>query len=53
MTADEIKAKREALGLTLEEMARRLDVATGTVWRWEQSRMTPTKRLQKAIRRLK
>ena len=53
MTADEIKAKREALGLTLEEMARRLDVATGTVWRWEQGRMTPTKRLQKAIRRLK
>ena len=53
MNPDEIKAKRETLGLTLEEMAHRLDVTLNTVWRWEQGRHAPTKRLQKAIRRLK
>jgi len=53
MNPNEIKAKREDLGLTLEEMAHKLDVTLNTVWRWEQGRMTPTKRMQKAIRRLK
>ena len=53
MTAEEIKTKRRELGITIEEMARRLEVSMGTVWRWEQDRMTPTRRMQKAIRRLK
>jgi transcriptional regulator with XRE-family HTH domain len=51
--AEQIKLKRKLLGLTLEQMARRLDVNVGTVWRWEQGRNTPTHRMEKAIRRLK
>ena len=53
MTAQEIRDKRVALGLTLQEMAHKLEVCESTVWRWEQGKNTPTKRLQKAILRLK
>jgi transcriptional regulator with XRE-family HTH domain len=35
MTPAEIRATREALGLTLAQLAHALGVDTATVWRWE------------------
>lgn len=35
MKSDDLKRRREALGLTQEQLARELDVAVMTVSRWE------------------
>jgi transcriptional regulator with XRE-family HTH domain len=35
MTGDELKAIREQLGLTQEDLGKRLGVRKNTVWRWE------------------
>lgn len=35
ITGAEVRAARETLGLTIEQLARQLDVTTNTVWRWE------------------
>lgn len=35
MKSDELKQRREALGLTQEQLARELDVTTMSVSRWE------------------
>jgi len=35
VTPADVKAAREALGLTQRQLAERLDVTQATVWRWE------------------
>ncbi|MBA7696716.1 hypothetical protein ES703_105367 [subsurface metagenome] len=49
LLAMDIKAIREKLGLTQEELARKLGVSWGTVARWEAGRSKPSKLAQKAI----
>lgn len=41
MTPAELRARREALGLSQAELARRLGVAANTWWRWEQGQRQP------------
>lgn len=35
MEADELRARRDALGMSRDELARELCVTAVTVWRWE------------------
>lgn len=53
MTADEIKAIREALGMTAEQLAERIDVAAQTVRRWECNRRTARGPVVKLLLELK
>jgi len=39
----DIKEARDALGLTQEELARKLDVSVATVSRWETGKCKPSK----------
>ncbi|MBA7486751.1 hypothetical protein ES707_22312 [subsurface metagenome] len=48
----DIKAIREKLGLTQEEVAQKLGVSWGTVARWEAGRSKPSKLARKAIENL-
>ena len=41
MTGDELKRKRERLGMTQEELGKRLDVTKMSVLRYEQSKSIP------------
>ena len=52
LIADEIRALREALNLSQEELARTLDVSVRSVARWECGDRAPDKRATKALRRL-
>jgi len=45
----DIKTMREQLGLTQDELARKLGVSWGTIARWEGGRSKPSKLAQKAI----
>lgn len=38
---DRIRERREKIGLTQTELARRLGIDKGTVWRWEAGRTSP------------
>ena len=48
----DIKAIREKLGLTQEEIAHKLGVSWGTIARWEAGKSKPSKLARKAIENL-
>ena len=48
----DIKAIREKLGLTQEEVAHKLGVSWGTIARWEAGKSKPSKLAQKALENL-
>jgi len=48
----DIKAIREKMGLTQEEIAQKLGVSWGTVARWEAGKGKPSKLARKAIENL-
>lgn len=48
----DIKAIREKLGLTQEEIARKLGVSWGTIARWEAGKSKPSKLARKALENL-
>lgn len=49
ITGKEVKEIRLSIGLTQEDLARRLDVANATVNRWERNNKTIKRRDTKAI----
>ncbi|MEM1029067.1 MAG: helix-turn-helix transcriptional regulator [Myxococcota bacterium] len=53
MTSDDIKALRKELRCTMRELAGALDVAPALVVAWENEEQFPTKRLIKAMDRLR
>jgi transcriptional regulator with XRE-family HTH domain len=52
VTPDELRRKRERLGMTQAELAKRLGVTKSTVLRYENGRITIPKMLDMAIRDL-
>lgn len=52
MNKDEIKQLRERMNLSQEDFARRLDVSTPTVQRWEKGKFVPSKLAEKQLLRL-
>lgn len=52
MTPEELIARRDALGLTAEELATRLGVSRVTVWRWEQGKRAIPSMLDLALQTL-
>jgi len=52
MTPEEIKALRQALGDTLEQLAHRLGVTYSSVARWERGHQVPGLYYQGRLRRL-
>ena len=50
MTADELRAQRDALGLTQSDLARALGVPRLTVWKWEHARQKVPALMEMAIR---
>ena len=47
--ANRIREWRDKEGVTLEDLARRLDVSTATVWKWENGKRQPTGLYRKKI----
>jgi transcriptional regulator with XRE-family HTH domain len=52
LTADELRAIRLELGLTLEAMARELGVSETSVWRWEHGAVPISRRTEISVRAL-
>ncbi len=53
MTGDDIRALREDLGWTQEQMAQRLGVSFTTVNRWERGQFAPSPLAERELRRLR
>ena len=49
MTADEVRALRQRLGLTQEQLARRLNCTTMCVSRWERGASRPSRLATSAL----
>ena len=52
MEGDEIRTLREELGVSQQELARRLQVAHSTVNRWENGHIEPSRLARKAMQGL-
>src|SRR5258708_3428661 len=50
MTADELAARRQALGLSQSELARMLGVPRLTIWKWEHARQKVPALMEMALR---
>ena len=49
MNAAELTQRREALGLTRSELAKRVGVSTPTVWRWETEGRQPIAAVERIL----
>ena len=49
MTAEEIKAMRQNMGLSMEDFAREVGVSTTTVFRWEKGERAPGRMARKLL----
>lgn len=52
MKAEDIRARREAMSLSLTDLAGELGVDRQTVWRWEDGRHKPPPFLEDALKRV-
>jgi DNA-binding transcriptional regulator YiaG len=52
ITAEAIKKFREENKMTLEDLARKIDVGLNTVWRWEAGLSKPSRLAVKALKKL-
>jgi len=51
-TPDEVRALREQMGMTQEELAREMGVTEFTVWRWENGKRPITETKTALLRRI-
>lgn len=49
MTPADLKAKREAMGLTQTELAAAIGVTWTTVWRWEKGRVPISRTVERLL----